>query len=219
MSTERKPEPPNAFSALRRFVRKGGPEEQCELCAAPLRASHRHLIEPAKRKLVCCCDACAILFSGQSESKYKRVPSRVRFLSDFRMTDAQWESLMVPINMAFFFESTSPARMIALYPSPAGATESLLPLETWDIIAEANPVLRSMEADVEALLVNRLGPRRGYPVDEYFLLPVDECFKLVGLVRAHWRGLSGGTEVWKELERYFSALKERCGVAVERSHA
>ena len=198
-----------AFGALQRFVRRGGAAESCELCSAALRAQHQHLIEPAKRKLVCSCDACAILFSGQSESKYKRVPTRVRYLSDFSMSDAQWESLMIPINMAFFFASTAPARMIALYPSPAGATESLLPLETWDFIAEANPVLRSMEPDVEALLVNRLGPRRGYASDEYFLLPIDECFKLVGLVRANWKGFSGGSEVWEELARYFSGLKER----------
>jgi hypothetical protein len=219
MSIERISEPASAFGVLQRFVRRGGTVDQCELCAAPLRASHQHLIEPSRRKLVCSCDACAILFSGQSGAKYKRVPTRVRFLTDFNMRDAQWESLMVPINMAFFFASTSPDRMIALYPSPAGATESLLPLETWDFIADANPILRSMEPDVEALLVNRLGPRRGYPADEYFLLPVDECFKLVGLVRTHWRGLSGGTEVWKELECYFSGLKERCGDAAARSHA
>src|SRR5450432_3508966 len=109
--------------------------------------------------------------------------------------------------MAFFFASGSAARVIALYPSPAGATESLLPLETWDFIAGENPILRTMEPDVEALLVNRLGPQRGYSAGEYFLLPIDECFKLVGLVRAHWHGFSGGAEVWRQLERYFSALK------------
>jgi hypothetical protein len=215
MPTEPSPESASPFGVLQRFVRRGGAVEQCELCAAPLRAQHQHLIQPAKRKLVCSCDACAILFSGQSEAKYKRVPTRVHFLSDFNLSDAQWESLMVPINMAFFFASTSPARVTALYPSPAGATESLLPLETWDFIADANPILRSMEPDVEALLVNRLGPRRGYPADEYFLLPIDECFKLVGLVRAHWRGFSGGSEVWEQLERYFSGLKERCAEAGE----
>jgi hypothetical protein len=98
-----------------------------------------------------------------------------------------------------------------MYPSPAGATESQLPLDTWQQIAAENPVLQSMEPDVEALLINRLGEQRGFPVHQYFLLPIDQCFKLVGLVRTHWRGLSGGSELWQELTRYFAALEGHCG--------
>src|SRR6185369_12404414 len=135
---------------------------------------------------------CAILFSGDHDQRYKRVPTRVRFLPDFQMTDAHWDSLLVPNNMAFFFESSTAGRVMAIYPSPAGPTESLLPLETWERIVEDNPHLRSMQPDVEALLVNRLGERRGFPVNQYYLLPIDQCFKLVGLVRMHWKGLSGG---------------------------
>jgi hypothetical protein len=126
------------------------------------------------------------------------------------MTDAQWEGLRVPINMAFFFESTPAHKVVALYPSPAGATESLLELETWDSIVAENPVLRAMEPDVEAVLINRIGSDRGQ-AGEYFRLPIDECFKLVGLVRKHWRGFSGGAEVWQELERHFAGLRERAG--------
>ena len=122
------------------------------------------------------------------------------------MTEAQWDSLLVPINMAFFFKTGAPPRVAAVYPSPAGATESLLPLETWDQTRRENPDLLSMEAEVEALLVNRLGAGRGFPMNQYFLLPVDQCFRLVGLVRTHWRGLSGGQELWQALEQYFAAL-------------
>jgi hypothetical protein len=43
-----------------------------------------------------------------------------------------------------------------------------------------------MEADVEALLVNRVDGAR-----EYFLAPIDACFELVGTIRVPWRGLSG----------------------------
>jgi len=64
---------------------------------------------------------------------------------------------MVPIEMAFFFKSTPHGKVIALYPSPAGPTESLLSLETWGDIEQANPVLSGMETDVTALLVNRVG--------------------------------------------------------------
>lgn len=209
----------NAFEALQRFVRRKTPDERCDLCGAGLAPEHEHLIEPANRRLVCACQACAILFSGQSGQRYKRVPRRVRFLPDFRLSDAQWDSLLVPINMAFFFHSGTAGKMIAIYPSPAGATESLLPLETWDQIVTENLELLSMEPDVDALLVNRLGAGRGFPVNQYFLLPIDECFKLVGLVRTNWHGLSGGDEMWRELERYFASLTARAGFPAEHQHA
>ena len=150
--------------------------------------------------------ACAILFSGQGV-KFKRVPRRVRSLPAFNLSDAEWNGLMVPINMAFFLDSLE-NRVVALYPSPAGATESLLALESWNDIVARNPILNEMESDVEGLLVNRLGYSRGYSAAEYYLLPIDECYKLVGLIRMHWKGLSGGTEVWRQLGEFFTSLKE-----------
>jgi hypothetical protein len=174
------------------------------LCGAALGAEHQHLIEPANRRLTCCCDACAILFSGQVNAKYRRVPRRVEFLLDFKMSDVQWEALHLPINLAFFYRSSPAKRVIAMFPSPAGATESLLAFESWEELAQENPILRELEEDVEALLVNRVGPLR-----EYWRVPIDECFRLVGLIRTHWRGLSGGTEVWKEITSFSRSLKER----------
>jgi hypothetical protein len=192
------------LAGLRRFVRERRPAERCELCGATLTPEHQHLIEPASRRLVCCCDACAVLFSGQGSAKYRRVPKRIEFLRAFRMADAQWDSLCIPINLAFLFRSTPAQRVVALYPSPAGATESLLTLEAWEELTNDNPVLAELEPDVEALLVNRVGQAR-----EYYRVPIDECFKLVGVIRVHWRGLSGGTEVWEEIEQFFAGLKER----------
>jgi Family of unknown function (DUF5947) len=189
------------------------------MCSKELTAVHQHLLEPANRKLVCACDACAILFSNQGQTKYRRVPRRVRFLENFHMTDGQWDGLLMPINMAFFFRSTPQSRVIALYPSPAGATESLLSLDTWDEIEAENPVLLEMEADVEALLVNRIGHSRGFSESEYYVVPIDECFKLVGLIRSRWQGLSGGTEVWREIGQFFGELKARSPLAAERRHA
>jgi Family of unknown function (DUF5947) len=209
----------NAFGALRQFIRPRKRDvERCELCSAEVSAGHPHLIEPGTRKLFCTCDACAILFSGMG-TKYKRVPRRVLALQNFHLSDGQWESLMVPISMAFFFRSTPDARVVAFYPSPAGATESLLPLETWKDIEDANPVLLEVESDVEALLVNRVGHTRGFTAAEYYVLPIDECYKLVGLIRGNWRGLSGGTEVWQEIGQFFDGLKQRATVVKEEANA
>jgi hypothetical protein len=208
----------NAFGALRQFVRRKRDVERCELCSAEVGSHHPHLIEPGTRKLLCTCDPCAILFSATG-AKYKRLPRRVLSLSNFQLSDGQWEGLMVPINMVFFFRSMPDARVVAFYPSPAGATESLLELETWREIEDANPILKEMESDVEALLVNRVGHSRGFGAPEYYVLPIDECYKLVGLIRSHWKGLSGGTEVWQEIAKFFDSLKQRATVVGEEARA
>jgi hypothetical protein len=208
------------FESLRRFARK--PEdarERCQLCSTGLGSEHPHLIELAQRKLVCTCEACAMLFSGQQGAKYRRVPRRVRQLVRFHLSDAEWDCLLIPINLAFFFRDSRNTKMSALYPSPAGATESLLPLEAWNNIVQANPVLSEMEDDVEALLVNRVGHARQAVPGEYFIVPIDVCYRLVGLIRIHWRGLSGGTEVWQEIGKFFAELRARAEFPAEVLHA
>jgi len=212
------------IGVLRQFVRaasspRQAPVGKCEICSRELAVTHKHLLELASRKMVCACDACAILFSGQGNAKFRRVPRQIRFLSDFRMTDSQWDGLMMPINMAFFFRSTPENRVVALYPSPAGATESLLSFESWGEIELENPALLEMEPDVEALLVNRIGHSRGFAESQYFIVPIDECFRLVGLIRSSWQGLSGGAEVWRDIGQFFTELKARSPRNSEASHA
>jgi len=218
--TEQLPGTVLAFESLRQFARKPRRRvEECELCSAELRSEHPHLIELTQRKLLCACDACALLFSGRAGTKYKRVPRDVRLLANFRMTDAEWEGLLIPINLAFFFQNSQHSRVSALYPSPAGATESLLPLETWSAIVQSNPALSELEPDVEALLVNRVGHSRESAPAEYYIVPIDACYKLVGLIRIHWRGLSGGTEVWQEIGAFFAQLRAQAQIVTEETHA
>ena len=209
-----------AFDSLRQFARRPRrPVEVCEMCSLELRPEHAHLVELTQRRLHCACDACAMLFSNRSDAKYKRVPRDVRLLENFHMTDAEWDGLLIPINLAFFFRNSLDSRVSALYPSPAGATDSLLPLEAWTNIAQNNPALNGMEADVEALLVNRVGAARGVSAAEYYIVPIDACYKLVGLIRMHWRGLSGGNEVWKEIGAFFTDLRSKAEVLTDETHA
>ncbi len=67
-------------------------------------------------------------------------------------------------------------------------------------------MLTELEPDVEALLVNRVGQAR-----EFFRVPIDECYRLVGIIRSNWRGLSGGAEVWTAIEAFRAGLKARSG--------
>jgi hypothetical protein len=196
-----------ALANLQRFVRK--PREQahsCELCAGRIAGEHQHLLELEKHEIVCACDACAILFADNSRQRYKRIPRQVRRLRDFRMDDQEWESLLIPIKLAFFVESSRAGRVVARYPSPGGAMESSLDLEYWSQIAEHNPVFSTFAPDVEALLVNRVSDPR-----EYYRAPIDHCYRLVGIIRSHWRGLSGGSEVWKQIDVFFAGLNRYAG--------
>ncbi len=193
----------SSFATLQRLARKTEPGERCGLCGLGLGPQHQHLIDPATRRLVCSCGACSLLFYETGATKYKRVPRSARLLRDFHISDGQWENLMIPIGLAFFVESSSEKRVLALYPSPAGPMESLLSLDAWTDIVQENPVLGKMQSDVEALLVNRLEDEA-----EYYLAPIDKCYELVGLIRGNWRGFSGGTEVWVKIRQFLKELKD-----------
>ena len=190
------------INTLRRFRERSSYQEKCEFCGIGLEAEHRHLLEVAKRRMVCTCTPCALRFQDVVGGRFKLIPSDIRHLSEFDLPDSEWESLALPINLAFFFYSTPHQKMNAMYPSPAGATESLLPLTAWAALVERNSELTTMAADIEALLVNRVGATR-----EYYIVPIDLCFELIGLIRVHWRGFSGGDKVWEEVDKFFSKLK------------
>jgi hypothetical protein len=186
----------------------------CELCGLGLAEPHQHLIDPVNRRLVCACDACAILFDNPG-AKFTRVPRDVRRLATPVFADAQWEALAIPIGMAFFFISKPLGRIVAMYPGPAGATESLLPLDVWSETVDGDSPIRSLRPDVEALLVNRVPRHRRETVSDVsdtpsdYIVPIDLCYQLVGLIRASWRGFSGGTEAWAAIDRFFADLEAR----------
>ena len=194
----------SGFEVLRRFAKARVPVERCDLCGVEVAPMHDHLIDPAERRLACACGACAVLFSAQAGTRYKRVPQHVTALDELTISDAQWEALRLPIDLAFFYDSTPQGRVVACYPSPAGATESLLELETWEEIRREHSVLHDLQADVQALLVNRV--RRGPASASCYLVPIDQCFRLVGIIRMHWKGFTGGTTVWEEIDRFFADL-------------
>ncbi|MDG3005446.1 DUF5947 family protein [Paludisphaera mucosa] len=191
-----------AFAALRRFAEVRPAGERCDLCAKPVAPGHRHLMEAVTRRFVCACDPCALLFAEQPTARYRALPRTPLRLDHFRMTEAQWTALGIPINMVFFTKDGHDGRVIAQFPGPAGATEAFLDPEAWNPLVEANPILHRLRHDVEAILVNRVGASR-----DYYLVPIDFGFGLAGLIRLHWRGLEGGAEVWAEIGRFFDRLR------------
>jgi hypothetical protein len=112
--------------------------------------------------------------------------------------------LQIPVGLAFFFRNSALGRWAAFYPSPAGATESVLGLHAWEAVMARNPELPRPADDVEAVLVRRAGPAAGA-----YLVPVTVCYALVGLVRIHWRGFDGGAAVHARIDRFFEDLAGR----------
>ncbi len=223
MPNEQLPGMEQAFGALRQFTRSrrssAEPLERCELCSAGLAHEHPHLVELATRTILCACDPCALLFDNTPTGKYKRVSRCALRLADFEMDDAQWDALLIPINMAFFFRSSLENRVVALYPSPAGAVESLLSMSAWQEIEQSHAALLQLKPDIEAFLVNRVGHAHGLAQAEYYIAPIDDCYRLVGVIRMHWKGLSGGGEVWTEIGRFFSEMRAKAELVNGVSHA
>jgi hypothetical protein len=96
--------------------------------------------------------------------------------------------------------------MVVFYPSPVGATESLLSLETWDELARTNPLLTTLATDVEALLVRSVQRRGDF---ECYIVPIDACYELVGRIRRRWKGFDGGEDAWTEIDAFFAEVRAR----------
>ena len=184
--------------------------ERCEMCSAPVADEHQHVVDLSSRSLMCACRPCYLLFTDQqAEMRYRAVPDRYLAFPDFGLGGSDWEDLQIPVGLAFLFENSVQERVVAFYPSPAGATESELPLSTWQRVLEGNPGLDTVLPDVEALLI-RAEPRAdGADGFSCHLVPIDACYELVGRMRMTWRGFDGGQEARTALDEFFAMVDAR----------
>jgi hypothetical protein len=199
------PAPHSSAGALERVIRRAGArrresEERCELCSVPVLAGHRHMLDTGSGEVMCACQACSLLFSKDAASKghYRLVPRR-----RVRLPAVSTKDLGVPVGLAFFVPRAD-GTVIAHYPSPAGATQWEVDPPAWAAVLDRHPELRTLEPDVQALLVNTARDQQ-----QHWLVPIDDCFRLVAVVRREWKGLSGGSRVWPEIEQFFAELTEQ----------
>lgn len=174
--------------------------ERCDLCSRGIPGEHRHMLNLEERQIACVCDTCWAQRSG--DAAFRPVGTRTIWLSDFDLPEDVWASFGIPIGLAFFMFSTVTECVVAMYPSPAGATESELHFATWNRLVELNPVLEELEPDAEALIVNRMSEPHAYAI-----APIDRCYMLVGLIKANWEGISGGGGVAAAVDRFFDELR------------
>jgi hypothetical protein len=196
-----------AHSGLIQIQRKPPREgERCDLCGAGMAPEHGHLVNVPSRSLLCVCRPCYLLFTqaGAGGARFRAVPDRYVWIPGLDEAEG-WEALQVPIGLAFFFKNSATGRTTGFYPSPAGPVESELPLDALEPLAGRVPALATLAADVEALLIRK----RLDDALQAFIVPIDFCYELVGRIRRSWRGMSGGDEVWREIDLLFSRAAER----------
>ncbi|MYV47301.1 DUF5947 family protein [Streptomyces sp. SID2888] len=190
--------------ALARVIRSAADRrtdaERCDLCGADVPSDHRHLLDTGDEEVLCACRPCSLLFvkEAASEGRYRLVPLR-----RVRLPPVGTRGLGVPVGLAFFVRHAD-GTVSAHYPSPAGAMRWEADPEAWREVVAACPPLAGLEPDVEALLVNT-----ARSADHHWIAPIDDCFRMVALVRTLWRGLSGGSQVWPAIDRFFAELTEQ----------
>ncbi|MFG2872701.1 DUF5947 family protein [Streptomyces sp. NPDC048338] len=200
---------------LRRFAGPRPPRpETCELCGVVVPPDgHRHLVETERRALVCACTACGLLFDrpGARTGRYRAVPDRYLADPGHGIDAAAWETLRIPVSVAFLFHNAALDRLVALYPSPAGATESELDPLVWESVLGSGRLAGLLEPDVEALLLHRTPDGR----TTCHLVPIDICYRLVGRMRLTWQGFDGGAEARAALDEFFAQVERRARIPAE----
>jgi hypothetical protein len=204
------------------FGPQAGPQETCEFCAASIPAGHAHVADIDGGSLMCACRACYLLFthSQAGHGRYKSIPDRHLSDPDHPLSAADWETLQIPVGLAFFLRSSASDETRAFYPSPAGVTECQLNLDAWASMAAGHPLLAAAEPDVEAVLIARTtaaeaggaalaGTAAEAGSVDAFLLPVDSCYELAGRMRLLWRGFDGGAEARQSINEFLARARQR----------
>lgn len=187
-------------SALARLIeRSRAPEEErCELCGVPLPRAHRHVLDLEAGDLQCACRPCALLFDREAAAmgRYRLVPERrVRLAAPPTEVD-----LDAPVGLSWYVRQPD-GSVLVRYPGPAGATTGTASDGTWSALLACWPELAHLTPLVEALLINTARGRR-----EHWIVPIEDCYRLIAVIRTHWRGLSGGTDVWPAVDEFFAVL-------------
>jgi len=208
------------FSKLRKMSSKNGsgrprklnPEEnksngteateRCDFCSKTIPPDHRHFADLNNMKFMCACEVCTVLQAEKGE--YHPLPQRYQYLEDFEMPEEVWAQLKIPVNMAFIVYNSDQERPIAFYPSPAGSMESELQIGSWKNLKQKYPALATIAPDLEGFMINRLDKPH-----EHFIVPIDYCYTLIGLIRMTWQGIHGGEKMRDTVRQFFKTLKQR----------
>lgn len=178
------------------------------MCAAPLEGGQRHLLDLAHHTFLSICTACALAFGprGANADLYRLIPTRHLALLDFQATDDLWTGL---VKVICLLRTSETGRVLAMYLDPPGVRESVFDLDRWKRLRTANPLLESLEPDAETLLLQRIGP-----APAAYIVPIDTCARLIGLLEGRRRNQEGEQEIWQAVGAFFADLQAGASPAI-----
>ena len=209
------------FGVLRRVhaaARAAGTGRARATCAPSRSATtHSHVANIADRRLMCTCRGCYLLFTaagGRRPADARGARRSTASSTTSRSPRQQWDDLAIPVDLVFLFRQSD-----AEDADGRAAARRLLPEPGRRDRVRARPRRRgsgsprrtrrsaTWPTTSQAALLRRTGP------GEFtcLLVPIDACYELVGLVRKHWTGFSGGAEVWQRIDEFFDRCRTpRC---------
>ena len=135
-----------------------------------------------ERRIICTCESCLAMRAGDRE--LRPTGTRIVWLDDFDLPDEIWASFWIPIGLAFFIDSTRDRRLDGALPEPRRRDRVGARARHLGAAADAEPGADgTLEADVEALIVNRMTEPH-----EHVIAPIDECYRLVGMIKVELGG-------------------------------
>ena len=133
---------------------------------------------------------------------YRLIPTRHLALLDFQVTGELWTGPGQSRKIVYLLRSSEARCVLAVYLDPAGIQESVLDLESWKMLLTRNPLLDSLEPDVEVLLINRMEQ-----APACFIVPIDTCSRLTGLLTARLRGMESSRKLWRAIDAFFADMQ------------
>ena len=185
---------PSDFAALKGLLRKPletAPGERCDFCAKPVAPQHSHLIDLKARRIMCGCRPCALTFEpdGAARGRFKLVPERFARIDDLRArrrdVGCAANSDRARVLFSQFGRRERLRRSIPGRPVLRNRNCRSMPGKP---IAERHPVLSTLRADVEAILLAAACAT----ATDCFIVPIDAAYELVGfdphdVARLRWR--------------------------------
>ncbi|MBB2941033.1 hypothetical protein FB565_000737 [Actinoplanes lutulentus] len=181
-------------TAVLRTVKRQIPRQRraprCGVCATRTSTGGLHLVDLAQRSLVRGCADC-----HQNPGELRPVPDRYLELPGEVTAQETWDDLHVPAGLAFVWRADD--RLLVCGPAPDRAVEHDLPVTVWERMIKRHPAFATLRPGVEALIIRRAGA---------FLVPIDACYELAGLLRTSWRGFDGARDTRGSLTMFFAKL-------------
>ena len=151
----------------------------------------------------CACARAAWRFARATPSCARR-GTRVVWLDDFELSDELWARSRSRSASPSSCATAPPAASSRSIRARPGRPSRSSTSDAWEELGPPTRCSIDLEPDAEALIVNRMAEP-----PQHAIAPIDECYRLVGLIKASWEGISGGAGPEEAIAAFFDELRAR----------